>query len=149
MNWFNRIRTRSISVFVVQAGGCSGCALQLSMALSGNSKAKGITVTENPKHADCLLVCGCINEKSKSKLMEIYKEIPSPKAVISVGACSCSGSLFRKQNNQMYTAEEILPVDAWIRGCRPGLSEIPETIVRAMEMVNESGSQNIEGRNSL
>ena len=138
MKWLNKIRIRSISVYVVQAGGCRDCALQFSMALSVNSKKKGITVTGNPKHADCLLVCGCINEKSKEKIIEIYDKIPYPKAVIAVGACACSGSLFRRENNQLYATEEVLPVNSWIRGCTPGQAEILEAIVRAMEMVKET-----------
>mgnify|MGYP000542222021 CR=1 FL=1 len=137
MNWLNKIRTRSISVYIIQAGGCRDCALQFSMALSGNSEIKGITVTGNPKHADCLLVCGCINDKSKKKIMEVYEKIPYPKAVIAVGACACSGSLFRRENNHLFSTEEILPVNSWIRGCTPGHAEILNAIVRAMESAKE------------
>ena len=138
VKWLNKIRIRSISVYIVQAGGCRDCALQFSMALSMNSEKKGITVTGNPKHADCLLVCGSINERSKEKIIEIYDKIPYPKAVIAVGACACSGSLFRRENSQLYAAEEVLPVNSWIRGCTPGQAEILEAIVRAMEMVKET-----------
>lgn len=137
MNWLNKIRTRSISVFIVQAGGCRDCALQFSMALSQENKIKGITITANPKHADCLLVCGCINEKSKQKVLEVYEKIPLPKAVIAVGACACSGSLFRRQGNELYITEDVLPVNSWIRGCTPGSTEILEAIIRAMEIVEE------------
>jgi len=139
VKWLNKIRTRSISVFVVQAGGCRDCALQFSMALSGNSGIKGITVTGNPKHADCLLICGCINEKSREKILEIYEKIPYPKAVIAAGACTCSGSLFRRADNGLYTAEEVLPVNSWIRGCTPGTTEMLEAIRRAMENVRDTG----------
>lgn len=149
MRWLNKIRMRSISVFIVQAGGCRDCALQFSMALSENREIKGITVTGNPKHADCLLVCGCINEKSRKKILEVYERIPVPKAVIAVGACACSGSLFRRENNGMYTTEEVLPVNSWIRGCKPGLTEILEAIVRAMERVKEPDNRSDEGRNEL
>lgn len=134
MDWLNKVRTRSISVLVIQAGGCRDCALQFSMALSQNAGIKGITVTSNPKHADCMLVCGCINEMSKGKIVEIYDKMPSPKAVIAVGACSCSGSLFRRQGKRLYTTEEVLPVDSWIRGCTPGLTEILNAVIRAMEI---------------
>lgn len=147
MKWLNKIRTRSISVFVVQAGGCRDCALQFAMALNGNRKIKGITVTGNPKHADCLLVCGCINEKSMEKIMEIYEKIPSPKAVVAAGACACSGSLFRREGSGLYTAEEILPVNSWIRGCTPESSEMLEAIVRAMDNIKDSGCRSEKGGN--
>ena len=70
-----------------------GCVDALSMALSEQNTIKGITLTGNPKHADCLLISGCINEKSKEEIMQIYEKIPSPKPLLPQ-ACACSGSLF-------------------------------------------------------
>ncbi len=134
----NKIRTYSISVFVIQAGGCRGCVDALSMALSEQKTIKGITFTGNPKHADCLLISGCINEKSKEEILKIYEKIPFPKAVVAAGACACSGSLFRREGNPLHTVEDVLPVSSWVRGCMPDGSEMLETIVRAMENVKES-----------
>jgi len=45
MGWLSRIQSRSISILVIQAGGCRGCALEFSVALSQNSGIKGIAVT--------------------------------------------------------------------------------------------------------
>jgi len=142
VNWFSKIRTKSISVFAIQAGGCMDCAHQFLLALSGNNEIKGISVTGNPKHADCLLICGCINGKSRDRILEVYGKMPDPKAVIAVGACACSGSLFRREGNGLYTAEDILPVNSWIRGCTPGSAEILEAVVRAMESVKEPDYRN-------
>jgi Ni,Fe-hydrogenase III small subunit len=149
VKWFNKFRTRSISVFIVQAGGCRDCNFQFSMALCGNGEIRGITVTDNPKHADCMLICGCINEKSRKKILEVYEKIPSPKAVIAVGACTCSGGLFRKENNGLYTAEEVLPVNSWIRGCTPGANEMLEAVVRALENAGEADYHWGKGRNAV
>lgn len=143
----NKIRTRSISVFVIQAGGCRGCVDALSMALSEQNTIKGITLTGNPKHADCLLISGCINEKSKEEIMQIYEKIPSPKAVVAAGACACSGSLFRRQGNQLYIVEDVLPVTSWIRGCTPDGTEMLETIVRAMENVKNKQAKGERDKN--
>lgn len=133
MGWLDRFKSRSISLLVIQAGGCTGCAQQFSMALSLENDIKGISVTANPKHADVLLVTGCINEKSREEILKVYEQIPQPKAVIAAGACSCSGSLFRMADSRLYTAEEVVPVDAWIRGCTPGMHEMLEAVVRAAE----------------
>lgn len=133
MGWLDRFKSRSISLLVIQAGGCTGCALQFSMALSLENDIKGITITANPRHADAMLVTGCINEQSREEILKVYEQIPQPKAVIAAGACSCSGSLFRTADNKLYTTEEFLPVDAWIRGCTPGMHEMLEAVVRAAE----------------
>lgn len=133
MGWFDQFKSRSITILVAQAGGCTGCALQLSIALSLEDDIRGITLTANPRHADVLLVTGCINEKSKEAILSLYEQMPAPKAVIAAGACSCSGSLFRIGENKLYTTEDILPVDAWVRGCTPDMHEMVEAIVRAAE----------------
>lgn len=133
MDWLTKIRSRSISVLAIQAGGCRGCAMQLSLSLSQDSDIKGITITGNPRQADVLLITGCINEQSKEAILDAYAKMSFPKAVISVGACSCSGSLFKKAGKDIYAAEEVLPVDAWIRGCAPNPEEILDAIVRAVE----------------
>ena len=79
VNWFSKIRTKSISVFAIQAGGCMDCAHQFLLALSGNNEIKGISVTGNPKHADCLLICGCINGKSRTGSWKYTEKCPTRK----------------------------------------------------------------------
>lgn len=144
MSWFLNNGLRSISILVVQAGGCRGCALQFSMGMSLENEIKGISVTGNPKHADALLVTGCINEKSREAILQLYEQMPEPKAVIAAGACSCSGSLFRTSENNLYTTEDILPVDAWIRGCTPDMHEMLEAVVRAIgASLEKEGSRKI------
>lgn len=142
MGWFDQFKSRSITLLAVQAGGCTGCSLQLSMALSLESEIRGITFTANPQHADVLLITGCINDKSKEAIQALYDQMPEPKAVIAAGACSCSGSLFRMGGNSLYTTEDILPVDAWVRGCTPDMHEMMEAIVRAAEVsLEKEGSE--------
>ena len=137
MSWLSKIKSRSISVLAIQAGGCKGCSTQFFLSLSLFSEIKGITITGNPGQADVLLITGCINEQSKKAILETYEQMPNPKAVISIGACSCSGGLFKKQGKDIYAAEDIIPVDAWVRGCTPNAEEIPEAIVRAIECAYE------------
>lgn len=137
MSWLGKIKSRSISVLAIQAGGCKGCMMQFMLSLSLYNEIRGITVTGNPGQSDVLLITGCINEQSKKTILEIYEQMPDPKAVISIGACSCSGGLFKKQGRDIYAAEDILKVDAWVRGCTPNPEEIPRTIARAIECAYE------------
>ena len=79
--------------------------------------------------------------------MQIYEKIPSPKAVVAAGACACSGSLFRRQGNQLYIVEDVLPVTSWIRVCTPDGTEMLETIVRAMENVKNKQAKGERDKN--
>jgi Ni,Fe-hydrogenase III small subunit len=89
---------------------------------------KGITLTGNSRHADVLLVTGCVNKKSADYLKQLYKKMPSPKAVVAAGACACEGSLFRREGNGLNPIEKVLPVDACVRGCVPGMDKMLETV---------------------
>ena len=132
MSWLNGIRAKSISVLLFNAGGCTGCARQFQTALLLDS-GRGITLTCNPRHADVLFVAGCINDMSADYLKQLYKKMSSPKAVVAAGACACEGSLFRREGNGVNPLEEILPVDACVRGCTPGMDEMLETVINVVE----------------
>jgi len=127
MSWLNRIRAKSVSVLLLNAGGCIGCARQFHNALLLDS-VKGITLTGNPRHADVLLVTGCVNKKSADHIKQLYNKMPSPKAVISAGTCACEGSLFRMEGNGINSLDEILPVDACVLGCVPEMDEMLDTV---------------------
>ncbi|HEY8500329.1 MAG TPA: Ni,Fe-hydrogenase III small subunit [Clostridia bacterium] len=132
MSWLDGIRAKSISVLLFNAGGCTGCARQFHTALMLGS-GKGITLTGNPRHADVLFVAGCINNKSADYLQQLYKKMSSPKAVVAAGACACEGSLFRREGNGINPLEEILPVDACVRGCAPGMDKMLETVINVVQ----------------
>jgi len=132
MSWLDGIRAKSISVLQINAGGCTGCTRQFQAALLLDS-GKGITLTGNPRHADVLFVAGCINNKSADYLRQIYEKMPSPKAFVAAGTCACDGKLFRGEDNGISTLDEILPVNAYVRGCVPGMDEMLETVINVVE----------------
>ncbi|NLM27767.1 MAG: Ni,Fe-hydrogenase III small subunit [Clostridiaceae bacterium] len=132
MSWLNGIRAKSISVMLINAGGCTGCARQFQAALLLDS-GKGITLTGNPRHADVLFVAGCINNKSADYLKEINNKMPSPKAVIAAGACACEGSLFRSEENGINPLEKVLPVNTYVRGCIPEMDKMLEAVINVVE----------------
>lgn len=132
MSWLDEIRAKSISVLLFNAGGCTGCARQFQSALTLDS-GRGITLTGNPRHTDVLFVAGCINKKSADYLKQLYEKMPSPKAVVAAGACACEGNPFRMEGNGINALEEILHVDACVRGCAPEMDEMPETIINVVQ----------------
>lgn len=66
-----------------------------------------------------LLVTGTVNQRNKHVLKNIYDQMPGPKAVIAIGACGCTGGVFREAYNVVGGVDKVIPVDATSRAARP------------------------------
>jgi Ni,Fe-hydrogenase III small subunit len=114
---------RSLRLRQVSAGGCNGCEAELNA--SGNVQFDmsrfGVAFVASPRHADGLVVTGPVTENMREALLKTWEALPAPRIVIAVGACACSGGIFRDspvQSNGMPGVPEI-PVDLWVAGCPP------------------------------
>jgi Ni,Fe-hydrogenase III small subunit len=45
--------------------------------------------------------------------------VPSPKLVVAVGACGCSGGIFAGSHAVVGPVDAVIPVDGYIPGCPP------------------------------
>src|SRR5262245_57159186 len=44
-----------------------------------------------PRQADLMIVAGTVNYKMASRVRRLYNQMPDPKFVIAMGACTCGG----------------------------------------------------------
>ena len=51
--------------------------------------------------------------------MEIYAQMPSPKAVVAVGSCPASGNVFAGSPSITGPLDKYIPVDVWVPGSPP------------------------------
>ncbi|NTV90757.1 MAG: hypothetical protein HGA22_10445, partial [Clostridiales bacterium] len=71
-------------------------------------------------------------------LKNIYNQIPNPKAVVAVGACACTGGIFKECYNVIGGVDKIIPVDVYVPGCCPRPEAIIDGIVMAVTKMNEA-----------
>ena len=70
-------------------------------------------------------------------MKNIYNEIPEPKAVIAVGACGCTGGIFRECYNVMGGIDTVIPVDVYVPGCAAKPEAIIDGVVKALGILEE------------
>jgi Ni,Fe-hydrogenase III small subunit/NAD-dependent dihydropyrimidine dehydrogenase PreA subunit len=135
---------RSLKLRQVSAGGCSGCEAELSAA--GNVQFDlsrfGIQFVASPRHADGLVVTGPVTEHMRSALLETWEATPSPRLLIAVGACACSGGPLAGSPVCAGGLAGVLPgvpVDLWIPGCPPHPVTVLDGLLRLLGRLEGAG----------
>jgi NADH-quinone oxidoreductase subunit B len=72
----------------------------------------------SPRQADLMIVSGTVTLKMAPVVKRIYDQMPDPKWVISMGACSSVGGPFNTYA-VLQGVDKIVPVDVYVIGCPP------------------------------
>lgn len=126
---------RSLAVRHVDAGSCGGCELELAAArrLHGGLSACGITLTDDLRAADVLLVTGVVTRNLAEALRRALGGMPPPRFVVAVGDCAHDGGVFRGGEAVLGGAAAVVPVDLLITGCPPSPGQIVAGLAALVE----------------
>lgn len=126
---------RSLNIREVDAGSCNGCDNEINAMNNpfNDVERLGMHFVASPRHADMLLVTGTATQNMQLALIKTYNATPDPKLVVAVGACACSGGIFRDSYATSNGIDTIVPVDVYIPGCPPRPQAIIYGILKAIE----------------
>ncbi len=134
---FKKYRKKSPWILHYNAGSCNGCDIEILACLSPKYDLErfGVINTGNPKQSDIFLVTGPVTYRSRSRLLELYNQIPNPKVVVAVGSCASTGGVFRGMYNVEDGVDRYIPVDVYIPGCASSPELIMDGVVKALEIL--------------
>jgi Ni,Fe-hydrogenase III small subunit/ferredoxin-like protein FixX len=137
-----KIFGRSLAIRQVDAGSCNGCEIEIASLNNPiyDIERFGIRFVASPRHADVLLVTGPASRNMEIALLRTYKSTPSPKIVIAVGACACSGGIFGDTYATTGGIDKVVPVDVYIPGCPPRPEVLLQGLLLAVDRVITHGS---------
>jgi len=124
----------SLAIRQVDAGSCNACELEIHAMnnVMYNCERFGIHFTASPRFADLLLVTGPVSHNMEIALKRTYNATPTPKIVMAVGDCGCSGGIFGESYASLGGIEKVIPVDAYIPGCPPTPTALLQGILKAI-----------------
>jgi Ni,Fe-hydrogenase III small subunit/Pyruvate/2-oxoacid:ferredoxin oxidoreductase delta subunit len=128
---------RSLQIREVDSGSCNGCDYEIN-ALNNpfnDIERLGINFVASPRHADMLLVTGAATRNMQLALAKTYNATPDPKLVVAVGACACSGGIFKDTYATSNGIDCIVPVDVYVPGCPPRPQAILYGILKALDRI--------------
>jgi NADH-quinone oxidoreductase subunit B len=89
-----------------------------------------------PRQADLMIVAGTVNLKMADRVRRLYNQMPDPKFVIAMGACTCGGGPYYKYGyNVVKGVDLVVPVDVYIPGCPPRPEALLEGLMRIQDKV--------------
>ncbi|HEX2949786.1 MAG TPA: NADH-quinone oxidoreductase subunit B family protein [Armatimonadota bacterium] len=139
MGIIGKSRVKSPWIVHFDCNSCNGCDIETLACLTPlyDVERFGIINVGNPKHADVLVVTGSVNNRNARVLENIYNQIPDPKVVVAVGACACSGGIFKECYNVLGGIDQVIPVDVYVPGCSAKPEAIIDGVVLALAKLDE------------
>lgn len=89
-----------------------------------------------PRQSDLLLVAGTVTYKMAWVVRKIYDQMPDPKWVMAMGACSSTGGMFRSYP-VVQGIDQFLPVDVYVSGCPPRPEAVIKGLMEIQNMVDD------------
>lgn len=110
--------------------GISCCAIEMMSAVDPKydmSRFGSEVMRFTPRQCDLMIVAGTVTYKMAHVVRRIYDQMPGPKWVIAMGACTSSGGMYRSYP-VVQGIDQFLPVDVYTAGCPPR----PENLLNAI-----------------
>ena len=127
--------------------GTACCAIEMMATLAGRydlSRFGAEVIRFSPRQADLLIVSGRISLKMMPVLLQIYRQMPEPKWVISMGACASCGGMFDTYP-QIQGVDRFLPVDVYVPGCPPRPEMLIDAVIRIQDKIKREKTAGLTG----
>nr|Q85FL6.2 RecName: Full=NAD(P)H-quinone oxidoreductase subunit K, chloroplastic; AltName: Full=NAD(P)H dehydrogenase subunit K; AltName: Full=NADH-plastoquinone oxidoreductase subunit K [Adiantum capillus-veneris]AAP29396.2 NADH dehydrogenase subunit K [Adiantum capillus-veneris] len=99
----------------------------------------GLVPRSSPRQADLIVTAGTITMKMAPSLIRLYEQMPEPKYVIAMGACTITGGMFSTDSySTVRGVDKLIPVDIYLPGCPPK----PEAIMDAVTKLRKKIARN-------
>lgn len=98
-----------------------------------------------PRQCDLMIVAGTVTYKMSHVVKKIYDQMPDPKWVIAMGACTSSGGMYRSYP-VVQGIDQFLPVDIYLAGCPPRPDNLLNALIQIQEKINRTKASDFQDR---
>lgn len=102
----------------------------------------GLLPRSSPRQADLIITAGTITMKMAPALVRLYEQMPDPKYVMAMGACTITGGMFSVDSpTAVRGVDKLIPVDVYIPGCPPRPEAIIDAIIKLRKKISSEALQ--------
>ena len=119
--------------------GLACCAIEMMQMSMPRYDAErfGFAPRASPRQSDVMIVSGTVTKKMAPAVKLLYEQMPSPKWVISMGACATNGGPYTRYDRVLQGVDKIIPVDVYVPGCPPRPEALMDAFLALQKKIME------------
>ena len=133
LNWG---REKSIW-YMLFATACCGIELMQTGGPRSDLDRFGAVPRAAPRQSDLMIVAGAVTYKMAERVRLLYDQMPEPKYVIAMGACSTCGGLFNRSYSVVKGVDLVVPVDIYLPGCPPRPEALTDAVLKIQRKIRK------------
>lgn len=137
--------SRKYSVWPMPMG-ISCCAIEMMAAADPKydiARFGAEVMRFTPRQCDLMIVAGTVTYKMAHVVKKIWDQMPDPKWVIAMGACTASGGMYRSYP-VVQGIDQFLPVDIYLAGCPPRPENLLNALIQIQDKIGKTKARDFQ-----
>ncbi|KAF1876960.1 hypothetical protein Lal_00033885 [Lupinus albus] len=97
----------------------------------------GLVPRSSPRQAKLILIAGTVTMKMAPSLVRLYEQMPTPKYVNAMGACTITGGMFSTDSySTVRGIDKLIYVDVYLSSCPPKSEAVIDAITKLHKRIS-------------